>query len=146
MNKDSRIYIAGGEGMVGTAIGRLLRSQNYSNILNDTVAEPKLSDALELDNFFRFSKPEFVFHVGGASGGIRANRNYPADLMLDNLLGVCNVIQVCHKYKVKKVLCLASSCIYPNHARQPMAPDELMKGTLEPTSAPYATAKLAGMI
>ena len=146
IDKKSRIYIAGGKGMVGSAIGRLLRGRAYTNVLNDRAIEPELSDELELDNFFRQYGPEFVFHVGGASGGIRANASYPADLMLDNLLGVCNVVRACHKYKVKKVFYLASSCVYPKHARQPMVPDELMEGRLEPTSAPYATAKLAGLV
>lgn len=145
MKKNSRILIAGENTMGGKAIIRLLNERHYSSIINLENGEPDLTNHSMLKEYFQETCPEFVFLLAGKSGGIKANQDMPATLMLDNLQIICNVVHLAHLFKVKKLLFIASSCTYPKHADQPMRPEMLMTGSLEPTNSAYATAKLAGI-
>jgi GDP-L-fucose synthase len=144
MDKAARIFIADNNGLIGEAIRRRLEIEGYENILGD-FGTPSLTDAGEVEAFFSGTLPEYVFAVGGKSGGIGANQKYPADLMLDNLLVDCHVIAAAHRCGAKKLIYLASSCSYPRGCTQPMQVSGLMTGPLEPTNDAYATAKLAGI-
>jgi GDP-L-fucose synthase len=144
MDKDARIFIAENHGMIGEAIRRRLKDDGYEKILNDS-GIPSLTDAREVESFFSRTRPEYVFAVGGKSGGIGANQKFPADLMLDNLLVDCHVIDNAYRCGVKKLLYMGSSCCYPRACLQPMQVSSLMTGVLEPTNEAYATAKLAGI-
>jgi GDP-L-fucose synthase len=145
LEKNSKIYVAGGQTLIGAAILCELKRQEYSNIVGTQGEEPDLTDASQVESFFKKEHPEYVFLAAGKSGGIEANRKYPAELMIDNLLIECNVIKSCHKYGVKKLLYLASSCSYPKRCLQPMQVESLLTGPLEPTNEPYAVAKIAGI-
>ena len=145
MKKDSRIIVAGEDTMEGKVIIRLLKERNYSNIINLQQPEPKLTDYGMVEKYFKETRPQYIFFFAGKSGGIKANQEMPATLMLDNLKVISNVISLAHEYKSKKLLYLASSCVYPKHTEQPMHPDMLMTGSLEPTNSAYATAKLTGI-
>jgi GDP-L-fucose synthase len=142
VRKDASIYVAGGRTLVGAALLRRLRRGGYSPI---AVPEPDLTRADEVDAFFAHYRPDYVFVAAGKSGGIAANQRYPADLIRHNLLVATSVLAAAHRRRVVKLLYLASSCSYPRHCPQPMRPEHLMTGPLEPTNAAYATAKLAGM-
>lgn len=142
MEKTSKIYVAGGDTLIGQALLRELAGQGYENVLG---AEPDPADAAQVERFFSEQAPEYVFLVAGKSGGICANQKYPADLMMDNLLAETNVVGGAHRHGVKKLLYLASSCSYPREAAQPMRVESLMTGPLEPTNEAYAVAKLAGV-
>ena len=144
MDKVARIFIADNNGLIGEAIRKRLKIEGYENVLGD-FGTPSLTDAREVEAFFSRTLPEYVFAVGGKSGGIGANQKYPADLMLDNLLVDCHVIAAAHRCGAKKLLYLASSCSYPRACAQPMRVSSLMTGPLEPTNDAYATAKLAGI-
>ena len=144
MDTAATIFIADNHGLIGEAIRSRLRDEGYENILGDP-GKPSLIDAREVEAFFSRTKPEYVFAIGGKSGGIGANQKFPADLMLDNLLVDCHVIASAHRYGAKKLLYLASSCSYPRACAQPMQVSYLMTGPLEPTNEAYATAKLAGI-
>ncbi len=145
MEKNSRVYVAGGQTLIGAAILRELKRKEYSNIVGMPEEEPDLTDALQVESFFKKEHPEYVFLAAGKSGGIEANQKYPAEFMIDNLLVECNVIKSSHKYGVKKLLYLASSCSYPKHCPQPMQVESLLTGQLEPTNEAYAVAKIAGI-
>jgi len=145
MNKDSRIYVAGEKTMEGKAIINLFEKKGYNNIINKHQPEPCLTDYIEVKEYFKKNRPQYVFVFAGKSGGIKINQERPATLMLDNLQVLSNVISLAHEYKVKKLLYLASSCTYPKYAKQPMSPEMLMTGHLEPTNSAYATAKIAGI-
>ena len=145
MNKNSRIFVAGGYTLIGAAMLRQLENKGYTNIIRGPVGEPDLSDRRAVDDFFAHQLPEYVFVAAGKSGGIEANRRYPADLMVNNLLVECHVINMAYRYGVKKLLYLASSCCYPRHCSQPMRVESLMTGPLEPTNEAYAVAKIAGI-
>jgi len=145
MKKNSRIFVAGEDSMEGKALIRHLKSQHYDSIINLQYREPDLTNYPMLEEYFHKLCPECVFLVAGKSGGILANQKMPATLMLDNLQILCNVMRIAHQAQVNKLLFLASSCTYPKHAEQPMRPEMLMKGPLEPTNSPYAIAKLAGI-
>ncbi len=144
MNRTARIYVAGGQTLVGAALLELLRSAGYCNLVGTPPDEPDLTVAGQVEDFFGEARPEYVFLVAGKSGGIDLNRQRPAELMLDNLLIAAHVIHQAYCHRVRKLLYLASSCCYPKHAPQPLRVESLMTGRLEPTSAAYATAKLAG--
>jgi GDP-L-fucose synthase len=144
MDKDARIFIADNHGLIGEAIRGRLRDDGYENILGDP-GRPSLSHAREVEAFFSRTRPEYVFAVGGKSGGIGANQKFPADLMLDNLLVDCHVIDGACRCAAKKLLYIASSCCYPRACLQPMQVSSLMTGLLESTNEAYATAKLAGI-
>ncbi|HET9297268.1 MAG TPA: GDP-L-fucose synthase [Candidatus Binatia bacterium] len=144
MEKSARIFIADNHGLIGDAIRRRLRDDGFENILGDS-GKPSLIDARELQEFFSRTLPEYVFAVGGKSGGIGANQKLPADLILDNLLVDCHVIDNAYRCAVKKLLYMGSSCCYPRACLQPMQVSSLMTGVLESTNEAYATAKLAGI-
>lgn len=145
MERGASIYVAGGDTLIGAALLRHLQAQGYRNLAGDTSHCPDLCSASEVDLFFRRQRPQYVIFAAGKSGGIETNRLYPADLMLDNLLAECHVIDAAHRWGVKKLLYLASSCSYPKFCPQPMRVEALMSGALEPTNDAYATAKLAGI-
>ena len=145
MHKTSRIFVAGTHALIGMAVQRELARQGYCNLIGERTQPPDLCDAQEVEKFFRSSTPDYVFFVGGRSGGIQANRRYSADLIRENLLSQCHVIHSASKYGTKKLLFLGSSCSYPQDCDQPMQVASFMKGPLEPSSEAYAMAKLAGM-
>src|SRR5688572_13867111 len=144
MHKDARIFIADDHGLIGEAIRRRLRDDGYENLLGDS-GSPPLNDARGVQAFFSRTMPEYVFAVGGKSGGIGANQKLPADLMLNNLLVDCHVIDSACRCGVKKLLYMGSSCCYPRACLQPMQISSLMTGVLESTNEAYATAKVAGI-
>jgi len=145
MERDSKIYIAGHTGLVGSAILRCLRSQGYSNFVLRTHKELDLERQADVEAFFEKERPEYVFLAAAKVGGIYANSTYPADFIYNNLIIEANVINAAHKYRVKKLLFLGSSCIYPSLAAQPMKEEHLLSGPLEPTNEPYAISKIAGI-
>lgn len=145
MNKDSKIYVAGHRGLVGSAIVRNLQQQGYTNLLFKTHAELNLTNQQEVHDFFAKEQPEYVFLAAAKVGGILANNTYRADFIYDNLQIQNNVIHASYQYQVKKLLFLGSSCIYPKQAPQPMPEDCLLTGELEYTNEPYAIAKIAGI-
>lgn len=145
MEKSARIYIAGIYGMVGSAIERRLRQQGYSNILGHSSKELDLTSQKAVFDFFRDNKPDYVFLAAAKVGGIYANNTYPADFIYSNICIQTNIIHSAYVFRVKKLLFLGSSCIYPKFAEQPMREDSLLTGALEPTNEPYALAKIAGI-
>jgi GDP-L-fucose synthase len=145
MKKNSRIYIAGHRGLVGSAIHRGLEQSGYTNILARTRDELDLLDTSAVSHFFAETKPEYVFLAAAKVGGILANNTYPADFIRDNLIIQSNIIESARKADVARLLFLGSSCIYPRLAPQPMPESSLLTGPLEPTNRPYALAKIAGI-
>lgn len=145
MNKESKIYVAGHRGLVGSAIVRRLKEQGYTNLILRTSKEVDLRDKEQVDNFFETEKPEYVFLAAAKVGGIVANNEYPADFIRDNLLIQTNVIDAAYRNNIEKLLFLGSTCIYPKLAPQPLKEDYLLTGELEPTNEPYAIAKIAGI-
>jgi GDP-L-fucose synthase len=145
MDLNSRIYIAGHRGLVGSAIVRNLEAKGYTNLIRRTHAELDLTDAAATDAFFAAEKPEYVFLAAAKVGGIVANNSYPAEFIRDNLVIQTNVIHSAWKHGVTRLMFLGSSCIYPKMAPQPMREDCLLTGPLEPTNRPYALAKIAGI-
>lgn len=145
MQTDSKIYIAGHRGMVGSAIFRNLKTKGFSNLITRTSAELDLRNQQEVNDFFKAEKPDYVFLAAAKVGGIYANNTYRADFLYDNLAMQINVIQACWKNNVSKLLFLGSSCIYPKLAPQPLKEDYLLTGLLEQTNEPYAIAKIAGI-
>ena len=146
MDNDSRVLVAGSNGMVGSAIVRNLESKGYVNIIKATRQVVDFTDQEATDAFFRFIKPEYVFVAAAKVGGIMANNNYKADFLTENLRIQTNIIDAAHRFNVKKLLFLGSSCIYPKFANQPITEDQLMTGPLEPTNDAYAIAKIAGIM
>jgi len=145
MNKDSKIYIAGHTGLVGSAILRSLRSQGYKNFILRTHPELDLEIQKDVEDFFKKEQPEYVFLAAAKVGGIYANSTYPADFIYSNLMIQNCVLHSAYLFGVKKLLFLGSSCIYPRLAPQPMKEEYLLTGLLEPTNEPYAVAKIAGI-
>jgi len=145
MKKDSKIYIAGHRGMVGSAIQRKLLSEGYTNIIVRTSSELDLRVQEPVNEFFETERPEYVFLAAAKVGGILANNMYRADFLYENLMIQSNVIHSAHATGVKKLMFLGSSCIYPKMAPQPMKEEYLLTGLLEPTNEPYAIAKIAGI-
>lgn len=145
MNQNSKIYIAGHRGMVGSAILRNLTSNGFNNIITKTSAELDLTDQKNVHAFFETEKPEYVFLAAAKVGGIHANNTYRADFLYENLMIEANVIHQSYLQGVKKLLFLGSSCIYPKLAPQPLQEEYLLSGFLEPTNEPYAIAKIAGI-
>ncbi|MEZ4195108.1 MAG: GDP-L-fucose synthase [Candidatus Paceibacterota bacterium] len=146
MQKTSKIYVAGHRGLVGSAIVRSLTSQGFFNIITKTREELNLLNQKDVSDFFANEKPESVFLAAAKVGGIMANKTYPADFIYENLQVQTNVINESYNNKVKKLLFLGSSCIYPKLAPQPMKEEYLLTGALEPTNDAYAIAKIAGII
>jgi GDP-L-fucose synthase len=145
MELNSKIYIAGHRGLVGSALVRMLEEKGYSNLVYRTSKELDLTNKEQVEAFFQQEKPEYVFLAAAKVGGIVANNAYPADFIRDNLLIQTNVIDAAYLNGVKKLLFLGSTCIYPKFAPQPMNEDSLLTGILEPTNEPYAIAKIAGI-
>jgi GDP-L-fucose synthase len=145
VNKDSKIYVAGHRGMVGSALVRKLNRQGYNNILVRSSRELDLRDQEGVAGFFADERPDFVFLAAAHVGGIHANNTYRAAFIYDNLMIQNNVIHQAYQYGVKKLLFLGSSCIYPKLAPQPIREEYLLTGALEPTNEPYAIAKIAGI-
>jgi GDP-L-fucose synthase len=145
MQKDSKIYIAGHNGMVGSAIYRKLKSEGYNNIIVRSSKELDLINQSTVNDFFNTEKPEYVFIAAAKVGGIIANNTLRADFIYRNLMIECNLIHASYLNKVKKLLFLGSSCIYPKNAEQPIKEEYLLSGYLEKTNKPYAIAKIAGI-
>lgn len=145
MNKDSKIYVAGHRGLVGSAIVRGLKLKGYNNIIGRTHAELDLTDQYSVEEFFKTEKPEYVFLAAAKVGGIMANSEAPADFILENLKIQNNVIGMAYKYNVKKLMFLGSSCIYPKMCPQPIKEEYLLSGYLEETNEGYALAKISGL-
>ena len=145
MNKTDKIYVAGHNGMVGSAIARELKKQGYENIITRTHKELDLTSQPEVRAFFEKEKPDYVFLAAAKVGGIGANSKHPADFMWENMMIEMNVIHSAWKTEVKKLLFLGSSCIYPKYAPQPMTEDCLLTSSLEPTNEAYALAKISGL-
>lgn len=145
MNKDSKIYVAGHAGMVGSAICRRLKAENYVNICTKSHKELDLTRQSEVEDFFATEKPEYVFLAAAKVGGIIANSRHGADFMYDNMILEMNVIHSAWKNGCKKLMFLGSSCIYPRLAPQPMKEDCLLTSSLEKTNEAYALAKISGL-
>lgn len=145
MKKDSKIYVAGHRGLVGSAIVRNLEANGFTNIITRTHAELDLTNQADVRKFFEEERPEYVFLAAAKVGGIHANNTYPADFIYDNLMIQNNVIKAAHDFKVTKLLFLGSTCIYPKMAPQPIKEEYLLTGALEETNEAYAVAKIAGL-
>ncbi len=145
MNENSKIYVAGHKGMVGSAIERKLRELGYNNLVLRTHKELDLTKTDEVNEFFKKECPEYVFMAAAQVGGIQANREKPADFLINNLLIETNIIEAAKKYNVKKLVFLASSCVYPKNSMQPIKEDELLTGKPEITNEGYAIAKITGI-
>lgn len=145
MEKGAKVYVAGHQGLVGSAILRKLISEGYSNIVTLSFQELDLRDQTAVNEFFKKEQPEYVFLAAAKVGGILANNTYPVDFLRDNLLIQTNVIDAAYRYGSRKLLFLGSSCIYPKFAPQPIKEKYLLTGELEPTNEPYAIAKIAGI-
>lgn len=145
MELNSKIYVAGHKGMVGSAIVRKLESLGYTNILTSNRGTVNLTNQFHVQTFFELEKPEYVFLAAAKVGGIKANNDKKADFIYENLMIQSNVIKSSHIYGVKKLLFLGSSCIYPKMSPQPITEDCLLSGYLEPTNDAYAIAKIAGI-
>ena len=145
MNPDSKVFVAGHKGLVGSAIVRNLKEKGYNNISSSPSDHWDLRKRDDVDRFFRINNPEYVFLAAAKVGGIHANSTYPAEFIYDNLMIQNNVIDAAYHNRVKKLMVLGSSCIYPRLAKQPMKEEELLTSELEPTNDAYAIAKIAGL-
>ena len=145
MDSNSKIYICGHRGMVGSAIKRKLESKGYTNFISRTHNELDLTNQQAVNQFFESERPEYVFLAAAKVGGILANSTYPAQFIYENLMIEANIIHASYKYGVKKLLFLGSSCIYPKLAPQPLKEEYLLTGPLEETNEAYAIAKIAGI-
>jgi GDP-L-fucose synthase len=145
VEKNSKIYVAGHNGMVGSAIVRKLKREGFSNIVFRNSSELDLTNQQKVNDFFEEQKPDYVFLAAAKVGGIHANNVFRADFIYKNLMIECNVIHASYRFSVKKLLFLGSSCIYPKMAPQPLKEEYLLSGYLEKTNEPYAIAKIAGV-
>ncbi|MEY3297417.1 MAG: hypothetical protein RLZZ597_677 [Cyanobacteriota bacterium] len=145
MDPQSKIYVAGSRGLVGSAVVRALQAQGYSNLLLPSSHDLDLRNPAAVEAFFANDSPEYVFLAAAKVGGIQANNTYRAEFLYDNLMIEANVIHSAYRHGVKKLLFLGSSCIYPKLCPQPMKEEHLLTGFLEPTNEPYAIAKIAGL-
>ncbi len=145
MNKNSKIYVAGHNGMVGSSILRLLISEGYTNIITKSKSELNLVNKLDVESFFKIEQPEFVFLAAAKVGGINANMKNPAGFLFENIEIQNNVIHQSYISGVKKLCFLGSSCIYPRQSEQPIKEEYLLSGDLEPTNEGYALAKIVGL-
>jgi len=145
MNLNEKIYIAGHRGLVGSAIVRQLESRGFTNLLMRTHKELDLTNQAQVQNFFQEEKPDYVILAAAKVGGIHANKIYPADFIYQNMMIEANVINSAYENKVKRLLFLGSTCIYPKAVEQPMREEAILTGVLESTNEPYALAKIAGI-
>ena len=145
MDLNEKIYIAGHCGLVGSAIVRQLKSRGFTNLLMRTHKELDLTNQVSVQTLFKNEQPDYVVLAAGKVGGIYANNTYPADFIYQNIMIEANIIHAAYEYKVKRLLFLGSTCIYPKAVEQPMREDAILTNTLEPTNEPYALAKIAGI-
>jgi len=145
MNLNDKIYIAGHRGLVGSAFLRQLESRGFTNLILRTSKDLDLTNQVQVQNFFKQEKPNYVILAAAKVGGIHANNTYPADFIYQNMMIEANVISSAYVNKVRRLLFLGSTCIYPKSIEQPMNEDALLTGLLEPTNEPYALAKIAGI-
>jgi len=145
MHKSSKIYIAGHTGLVGSALVRKFNAEGYNNLVYTPYPEYDLRNQKQTNDFFEREKPEYVIIAAAKVGGILANNTYRAEFIYDNIMIAANIIHSAYLYKVKKLIFLGSSCIYPKNCPQPMKEEYLLSGQLEPTNEPYAIAKIAGI-
>ena len=145
ITKNSKIYIAGHRGMVGSACWRLLKSAGYKNIIGKTSNELDLRDQKAVENFIKTEKPDAIIDAAAKVGGILANDTFPYEFLMDNMLIQNNLIRSSHENDVPKFIFLGSSCIYPKHAPQPLKEEHLLTNSLEPTNEWYAIAKISGV-
>ena len=145
MDLKDKIYIAGHRGLVGSAIVRQLESRGFTNLLMRTHKELDLTNQAQVQTFFKQEKPDYVILAAAKVGGIHANNTYPADFIYQNMMIEANVINSAYENKIKRLLFLGSTCIYPKAVEQPMREDALLTDVLEPTNEPYALAKIAGI-
>lgn len=145
MNSESKIYVAGNTGLVGSAIVRMLHRKGYTNIVSSPSSYWDLRRQDDVGRFFQVNQPEYVYLAAAKVGGIGANKDYPGHFIYDNLMIQSNIINAARKFGVKKLLFLGSSCIYPKMCEQPIKEEYLMTGPLEPTNDAYAIAKIAGI-
>ena len=145
MKKNSKILIAGSNGMVGSSIVRNLKSKGYNNLLLGSREIVNFTDQNAVNDYFKRENPEYVFVAAAKVGGIKANREFPVDFLYENLMIQNNIIRSSFESGVEKLLFLGSSCIYPKFSKQPISEDQLLTGTLEPTNESYAIAKIAGI-
>lgn len=146
MKKDSKIYVAGHKGLVGSALVKILNQAGFENVIGRSHSEMDLTNQKDVSHFFEIEKPEYVFLAAAKVGGIHANNTYPAEFIFSNLQIQNNIIDASYRYRAKKLCFLGSSCIYPKFAKQPMDEGQLLDGKLEPTNEPYAVAKIAGIV
>ena len=145
MDLNEKIYIAGHRGLVGSAIVRQLEARGFTNLLMRTHKELDLTNQVSVQTLFKNEQPDYVILAAGKVGGIYANNTYPADFIYQNIMIEANIIHAAYEYKVKRLLFLGSTCIYPKAVEQPMREDAILTNTLEPTNEPYALAKIAGI-
>ena len=145
MDSNSKIYVAGNTGLVGSAIIRMLKRRGFNNILSSPSSHWDLRKQHDVDRFFEFNKPEYVFVAAAKVGGILGNKNHPAEFIYDNLMIQSNIIDAAYRNGVKKLLFLGSSCIYPKSPKIPITEDQLLTSELEPSNDAYAIAKIAGL-
>ena len=145
MNSDSKILVAGSNGLVGSAIVRNLRSKNFTNVIEATRAKVNFTSQVETEVYIHEVKPDYVFVAAAKVGGIMANKTYPADFIYQNLMIQSNIIDTAYRSGCRKLVFLGSSCIYPKHSVIPITEDQLMTGSLEPTNDAYALAKISGI-
>lgn len=145
MNKNSRIYIAGHTGFIGSAVLTILKKRNYGNLIYKTHKELDLTNQKKVNSFFKNTKPEYVFLLAARVGGIYANSTYPAEFIYENLVIQSNVIHASYMYGVKKLIFPGSACMYPKNCSQPMKEEYLLNGPIEPTNESFAVAKIAGI-
>jgi GDP-L-fucose synthase len=145
ISKDSKIYVSGHQGMVGSALVRELKAQQFEHVITRSRQQLDLTDQRQVRDFMQAEKPDYVLMAAAKVGGIHANNTYPAEFIYTNLMLECNLIHQAFDAGVKNILFLGSSCIYPKYAQQPMAEGMLLTGALEPTNEPYAIAKIAGI-
>jgi GDP-L-fucose synthase len=145
LNVNDKIYISGHTGLVGSAIVRQLKKQGFNNLLMRKHNDLDLTNQKDVENFFQYEKPDYVILAAGKVGGIHANNTFPAEFIYQNIMIEANVINSAYTNKVKRLLFLGSTCIYPRSAKQPMREDALLTDLLEPTNEPYAIAKIAGI-
>jgi len=145
LHKSDKIYVAGHRGLVGSAVIRQLEERGFTNLLVRTHKELDLINQTEVQTFFKQEKPDYIILAAAKVGGIHANNIYPADFIYQNIMIEANIINSAYETKIKRLLFLGSTCIYPRSVEQPMREDSLLTGVLEPTNEPYAIAKIAGI-
>lgn len=145
MKHNSKILVTGSTGMVGSAVTRLLNKYGFDNVLTPPRKELDLTDSLEVINYFKIHKPEYVFLIAAKVGGIHANMTYRADFIFDNLMMQSNVINACKENNIKKLLFVSSGCVYPKNANNPILESDMLTGLLEPSNEHYSVAKIAGI-